>query len=367
MAASCSPEMAYNFAAGPARLPDAVLERAREELLARGPDGASTLERPFTGDTFRALLHHAKARLAELLELPPNYRILFLAGGAMHQFSLVPMNILGASRQAAYADSGYWSRRAMAEGERYGKVILAARHPGPAPLAAPPLEGWDLPPDCAYCHITPNETAEGVAYPDLPDTGDVPLVADCTSSFLTGPLDVSRFGLIYASAQKNIGPAGLTVVIVREDLLERPAPLVPPPLSYRVQAEQDSCVNTPPTWAIHLASLVFDWIAEAGGLATMAAANHRKAETLYATIDGSGGFYTAPVAPAHRSRTNVRFHLGDGTLTEAFLAQAEARGLTHLKGHRQVGGIRASLYNAMPQAGVEALADFMNDFARGHV
>lgn len=366
MAASCSPEMAYNFAAGPARLPDAVLERAREELFARGPDGASTLERPFTGDAFRALLAHARQRLADLLDLPPNYRILFLAGGAMHQFSLVPMNLLGASRRAAYADSGYWSRRAMAEGERYAEVTLAARHPGPEALAAPSLDGWELPPDCAYCHITPNETTDGIAYPALPDTGAVPLVADCTSSFLTGPLDISRFGLVYASAQKNIGPAGLTVVIVREDLLERPAPLVPSPLSYRVQAEQDSCVNTPPTWAIHLAALVFDWITEAGGLAAMAAANRKKADRLYAAIDGSGGFYTAPVVPGHRSLTNVRFHLGDTALTEAFLSQAEARGLTHLKGHRQVGGIRASLYNAMPQAGIEALVDFMQQFAQGH-
>ncbi|HJW23963.1 MAG TPA: 3-phosphoserine/phosphohydroxythreonine transaminase [Rhodocyclaceae bacterium] len=358
--------MSYNFSAGPARLPDVVLERARAELFSRGPDGASPLERPFTGDAFRAALARARETLAQLLDLPAGYHILFLAGGAMHQFSLVPMNLLGEARRAAYADSGYWSRRAMAEAARYAEVTVAARHEGPAALAAPPLEGWALPAGCAYCHITPNETVDGVAYPALPDTGDVPLVADCTSSFLTGPLDVSRFGLVYASAQKNIGPAGLTVVVVREDLLERPAPLVPAPLSYRLQAEQGSCLNTPPTWAIHLAALVFDWIAEASGLPAMATANRRKAETLYAAIDGSGGFYVAPVAPGHRSLSNVRFHLGEERLTRFFLAAAAAQGLANLGGHRQVGGLRASLYNAMPQAGVDALADFMADFARRH-
>lgn len=358
--------MIYNFSAGPARLPDAVLERGRAELFSRGPDGASPLERPFTGEAFRATLAQARETLARLLDLPAGYRILFLAGGAMHQFSLVPMNLLGEARQAAYADSGYWSRRAMAEAARYAEVMVAARHAGPAALAAPPLENWHLPAGCAYCHITPNETVDGVAYPGLPDTGDVPLVADCTSSFLAGPLDVSRFGLVYASAQKNIGPAGLTVLLVREDLLERPAPRVPAPLSYRLQAEQDSCLNTPPTWAIHLAALVFEWIAEAGGLPAMATANRCKAETLYAAIDGSGGFYVAPVAPGHRSPSNVRFHLTDEALTPVFLAAAAARGLANLGGHRQVGGLRASLYNAMPQAGVDALVDFMADFARRH-
>jgi len=361
-----SPSPAFNFAAGPARLPDAVLERARDELFVRGADGASALERPFTGDAFRATLARARERLAELLALPPNYRILFLAGGALHQFSLVPMNLLGDARQAAYADSGYWSRRAMAEGARYADVTLAARHAGPVPLAAPPLGHWALPAGCAYCHITPNETVEGIAYPGLPDTGDVPLVADCTSCFLTGPVDVSRFGVLYASAQKNIGPAGLTVVVIREDLLERPAPHVPAPHCYRLQAEHDSCLNTPPTWAIHVAGLVFDWIADAGGLAAMAGANRRKAERLYAAIDRSEGFYAAPVATGHRSGSNVRFHLADDRLTDTFLAEAGAHGFTHLRGHRQVGGLRASLYNAMPEAGAAALADFMAGFARRH-
>lgn len=355
--------MAYSFSAGPARLPDAVLARAREEMFARGPDGASVMERPFTGDLFRATLARAQERLTELLDLPGNYRILFMAGGAMHQFSLLPMNLLGPSRRAAYADSGYWARRAMDEAAKQAEIIVAARHAGDVPLAAPDLAGWDLPADCAYCHITPNETVDGLAYPALPDTGEVPLVADATSSFLTAPVDVGRFGVIYASAQKNIGPAGLTVVIIREDLLERSGTGLPGPFSYRVEAEQNSCFNTPPTWAIHFAALVFDWIAESGGLAAMAAANRQKADRLYAAIDGSGGFYGAPVLPGHRSPVNVRFHLPDPALTEDFLAEAESQGLTHLRGHRQIGGVRASLYNAMPAAGVAALTDFMADFA----
>ena len=356
----------YNFAAGPARLPDTVLEKARETLFVRGPDGASPLERPFTGEDFRATLAHARDRLAQLIDLPDGYHILFLAGGAMHQFSLVPMNLLGEARRAAYADSGYWAQRAMAEAQRYAEVVVAARFAGSMPLAAPPLGDWQLPADCAYCHITPNETVEGITYPSLPNTADVPLVADCTSCFLTAPMDVSKFGLIYASAQKNIGPAGLTVLVVREDLLERPAPQVPSALSYRLQAEADSCLNTPPTWAIHLAGLVFDWIFDAGGLAAMATANRRKADTVYRAIDGSGGFYQAPVAAGHRSPSNMRFHLADADLTEPFLAEAETHGLTNLRGHRRVGGVRASLYNAMPQAGAQALTAFMADFSRRH-
>lgn len=345
-------------------MPDAVLERAGAQLFARDASGASALERPFTGTAFRDVLAQAEQRLRQLLALPEHYRILFLAGGAMHQFSIVPLNLLGRARTVAYADSGYWAKRAIGEARRYAEVAIVARHAGAVPLAAPACDDWQLPADCAYCHITPNETVEGVAYPELPDCGDVPLVADCTSSFLAAPLDISRFGLIYASAQKNIGPAGLTVVIVREDLLERSAPLVPAPFNYRLQAEQHSCVNTPPTLAIHLAALVFDWLAESGGLPAMAAANRRKAARLYAAIDGSGGFYQAPVAAGHRSTTNVRFHLADEALTESFIGAAERQGLTNLRGHRHLGGIRASLYNAMPDAGVDALTAFMADFAR---
>lgn len=358
--------MSYNFAAGPACLPDAVLARAREELFMRGADGASTLERPFTVAASRELLARARQRLAQLLDLPAGYQILFLAGGAMHQFAAVPLNLLGTAPLAAYADSGYWAKRAITEARVHAEVAVVARHAGDAALAAPDLEEWRLPAGSAYCHVTPNETVDGLMYPALPEVGDVPLVADCTSCFLVAPIDVARYGLIYASAQKNIGPAGLTVVVVREDLLARPAPRAPAPLCYRVQAEQGSCVNTPPTWAIHLAALVFDWIAECGGLPAMAEANRRKAARLYGAIDRSDGFYRAPVAPGHRSPVNVRFHLRDERLTDAFVTQAEAAGLWHLRGHRHVGGVRASLYNAMPEAGVAALVDFMAGFARRH-
>ena len=355
---------AYSFAAGPARLADEVLAQAGETLFARGADGAAAIERPFTGDGFRAVLDSARQRLAELLAVPDHYRILFLAGGAMQQFALLPLNLAWDLRRAAYADSGYWSRRAIAEAERFVEVTIAARHDGPRPLAAPPLGGWNLPADAAYCHLTPNETVDGIAWPALPDTGAVPLVADCTSCLLTAPLDVSRFGLIYASAQKNIGPAGLTVVIVREDLLARaPGPL-PTPCSYAVQAREASRVNTPPTAAIHLAALAFDWIAARGGLPAMAEAGRRKAQAVYGAIDASGGFYSSPVATAHRSPVNVRFHLADDRLTGEFLAAAEHAGLHHLRGHPNIGGLRASLYNAMPLAGAEALAGFMADFAR---
>jgi phosphoserine aminotransferase len=357
----------WNFAAGPSRLPDAVLARAGEALFSRGADGAAAIERPFTGSALREVLTGARQCLTQLLGVPDNYRVLFLAGGAMHQFAIVPMNLLDPAsglRRVAYADSGYWSRRAMQEASRYAEVAVVARHAGNIALAAPALEDWQVPPDCAYCHITANETVDGVAYPKWPDTGSVPLVADMTSCFLGAPLDVSKFGLIYASAQKNIGPAGLTIVIVRDDLLLRPAAAAPSPLCYRLQAAQESCLNTPPTLAIHLAALVFDWIAESGGLPAMADANRRKAKLLYGAIDRSAGFYVAPVAPAHRSPTNVRFHLADEGLTERFLMDAETAGLTHLRGHRHLGGLRASLYNAMPLAGVAALVDFMAGFAR---
>lgn len=359
----------WNFAAGPARLPDAVLARAGTAVFGRGADGAAPIERPFTGAAFREVMAGARQRLVDLLDIPDNYRVLFLAGGAMHQFSAIPMNLVdraSGSARVAYADSGYWSRRAMQEAARYADVTVVARHAGSTPLAAPPLEHWRVPTDSAYCHITANETVDGIAYPAWPDTGAVPLVADATSCFLAGPLDVSKFGLIYASAQKNIGPAGLTVVIVREDLLLRPALLAPSPFCYRLQADQDSCTNTPPTLAIHLAAMVFDWIAECGGLPAMAAANLQKARLLYDAIDNSGHFYRAPVAPGHRSSTNIRFHLADIGLTRRFLVEAESSGLTHLAGHPHIGGVRASLYNAMPEAGALALARFMAQFARRH-
>ena len=346
--------MPWNFAAGPARLPDAVLERAAAELFQRGADGACALERPFTGPDFCATLAHAKQRLAELLKLPVNYTVLFLAGGAMQQFSLLPLNLCRPQQAAAYVNSGYWSGRAMAEASKQVPVVEFF----------PPAKGaWTVPVDCAYCHITPNETVDGSAYPAIPETGTVPLAADCTSSFLTAPLAVEKFGFIYASAQKNIAPAGLTVAIIRNDLLERCPANLPAAFSYRRQAKANSCVNTPPMFAIQMAAMVFDWIAEQGGLVEMAAAGQRKAALLYGAIDGSGGFYLAPVALAWRSPVNIRFHLAAPELTEYFIAEAASAGLHHLRGHAHFGGLRASLYNAMPEEGASALASFMADFA----
>jgi phosphoserine aminotransferase len=355
---------AYNFAAGPSQLPAAVLEQAREQWLACGDDGTTALERPFTGAAFGAALALARARLAALLAVPDNYHILFLAGGATQQFAMVPLNLLGDATHAAYADSGHWSQRAMGEARRYAAVTVAARYQGERPLAAPPLGRWQLPDDCAYCHITPNETADGIAYPALPDCGAVPLVADATSCLLTAPLELAQFGLVYAAAQKNLGIAGMTVVIVRDDLLQRPAALAPSVFNYRLQAAQGSRVNTPPTLAIELAGMMFDWVAQQGGVAEMQACGQRKAALLYGAIDGSGGFFRAPVAPGHRSPVNVRFELGEPALTARFLAHAAQCGLHNLSGHSRFGGLRASLYNAMPEAGVHALTACMADFMR---
>lgn len=347
--------MAWNFAAGPARLPDAVLARAATELFQRGADGACAIERPFTGPDFRAALDHARQQLSALLKLPANYQILFLAGGAMQQFSLLPMNLCAPGQPAAYANAGYWSTRAMAEAGKQAAIVEFV----------PPATGvWEVPDNCAYCHITPNETVDGSAYSTVPDTGPVPLAADCTSSFLTAPLAVEKFGFIYASAQKNIGPAGLTVAIIRDDLFERCPVDLPAPFSYRRQSEGNSCVNTPPMFAIQMAAMVFDWIAEQGGLAAMAEAGQRKAALVYRVIDGSAGFYQAPVAVASRSPVNIRFHLAAPELTETFITEAAMAGLHHLRGHAHFGGLRASLYNAMPEAGALALARFMAEFAR---
>jgi len=354
---------AYNFAAGPATMPAAVLARAREELFARGSDGAGLLERPFSHTATRAMLTDARERLAALLDLSARCRILFLAGGAMHQFAALPMNLLAAGQSAVYADTGYWARRAHGEAVRVAPAAALALQPA---TAFTEHGRSTLPANCGYCHLTLNETADGVAWPFLPDTGDVPLVADATSNFLAAPLDCTRFGVIYASAQKNIGPAGLTVVIVRDDILERDAPQVPSIWSYRLQAEQEGRVNTPPLPAIRIAAMVFDWIAEQGGLAALAEINRRKAATVYATIAASDGFYRCDIAPAWRSQMNVCFTLPDEARTEAFIAAAESAGLHNLRGHPRLGGIRASLYNAMPEAGARALAEFMAEFQRTH-
>ncbi len=353
----------FNFSAGPAVMPEAVLEQARAEMLDWNGTGMSVLEMPFTGREFKAIAAAARDGLRDLLAIPPHYKVLFVQGGASAQFSLVPMNLLRVKHRADYVETGYWSRKAMLEAARYCRVRVAASTASTGFDRVPEPGTVQPNPKAAYVHITSNETANGVEYHWTPATGGIPLVADMTSSFLSRPVEVERYGLIYAGAQKNIGPSGLTIVIVREDLLGASLPGTPTVLDYKVQADQDSMANTPLTYAIYLAGLVFQWLEGRGGLTIMERENARKGAILYAAIDGSQGFYRCPVVPRDRSRTTVCFRLRDGGLTPAFLDEAAARGLVNLGGHSAVGGLRAALFNAMPAEGVEALAAFMHDFA----
>jgi len=354
----------YNFSAGPATLPEAVLAQAREELLDWRGTGMSVMEMSHRGRHFLSIAEQAEADLRELLAVPPDYKVLFLQGGATSQFAMVPLNLTAEGGRADYLDTGHWSAKAIKEARRFVQVNVAASSADGRYTTVPPQAEWRLDPGAAYVHYTPNETIAGVEFPFVPETGDVPLVADMSSTLLSRPLDVSRFGVIYAGAQKNIGPAGLTVVIVRGDLVGRARDGIPSLFDYKLQADNGSMANTPPTYAWYIAGLVFDWLKRRGGLAAMAETNRAKAQRLYACIDGSGGFYRNPVDPVCRSWMNVPFVLHDAGLDAAFLAEAEAAGLVQLKGHRSVGGMRASIYNAMPPEGVEALVDFMNDFMR---
>lgn len=356
----------FNFAAGPAMLPPEVLRQVREELPYGQRGGMSVLELPFTGREFREIAAAAQRELSELLGVPAHYRILFMHGGASAQFAAVPLNLAGPVDKADYIETGHWASRALREAERYCEARVAASGAAGGFTRVPSQDEWRLGADAAYCHITTNETANGLEYHWTPDTGGVPLVADMSSNFLSGPIDVNRYGLIYAAAQKNIGTAGLAVVIVRADLLGRRQCAAPSILNYSMQAVSDSRYNTPPVFAVYVAGLVFDWLKRQGGLAEMARINRRKSARLYAAIDHSGGFYRCPAAPADRSRMNVCFTLADNRLEAEFLRQAEEQGLLNLKGHGAVGGIRASLYNAMPEEGVAALTDFMQHFAASY-
>jgi phosphoserine aminotransferase len=355
----------YNFSAGPAMLPQEVLERAAAEMLDWQGSGMSVTEMSHRGKEFMSIAAQAEADLREVMNIPAGYKVLFLQGGASSQFAMVPMNLLGEKVKADYVNTGIWSKKAIAEGRRYGAVSVAASGEDAKFTTIPDQDQWQLDPDAAYVHYTPNETIGGVEFHWIPETGTVPLVADMSSTILSRPVDVSRFGVIYAGAQKNIGPAGLTVVIVREDLIGEPLPGTPTMFSYRTQAESESMYNTPPTYAWYLAGLVFDWIKRHGGLQAMEALNARKAAKLYAAIDTSG-LYANPVDPACRSWMNVPFTLADAELDAKFLAEAKQGGLVTLKGHRSVGGMRASIYNAMPEAGVDALVQFMTDFEHRH-
>ncbi len=354
-----------NFSAGPAVLPEPVLEQVREELPDWQGSGMSVMEMSHRGPEYGRIIARAEEDLRALLEIPDSYRVLFLQGGATLQFAMVPLNLLG-DGVGAYVETGIWSRKAAEEARRFGRVAVVASSAGDGDRSVPPQAGWRLPAEASYCHIAGNETIGGLEFDFVPELGTVPLVSDASSHILSGPMDVRRYGLVYAGAQKNIGPAGLTLVLVREDLLGRAAPGTPTMLDYAVHAREGSMHNTPPTFAIYVAGLVFQWLRQLGGLARMAEINGRKAALLYGAIDGSGGFYRNGIAPRNRSRMNVPFFLHDPALDGVFLAEAESRGLVQLRGHRLLGGMRASIYNAMPESGVQALADFLGDFARRH-
>ncbi|HEC16374.1 MAG TPA: 3-phosphoserine/phosphohydroxythreonine transaminase [Sedimenticola sp.] len=352
---------AYNFSAGPAMLPEEVLLQAQEELPDWRGSGMSVMEMSHRSKEFVSIAEQAEADLRELLAVPDDYRVLFLQGGASSQFAMVPLNLLRGKSGADYINTGSWSKKAIAEARKFCEVNIAGSSEASGFTSVPAQDELNLNPDAAYVHCTPNETIGGVEFPYVPETGGVPLVADMSSTILSRPIDVSRYGVIYAGAQKNIGPAGLTVVIVREDLIGGAAADTPAMFDYSVHAEAGSMYNTPPTYAWYLAGLVFQWLKRNGGLEAMAQINRRKAEALYDAIDNSG-FYANPVDKPCRSWMNVPFTLADPDLDATFLAEAKEAGLLTLKGHRSVGGMRASIYNAMPEAGVRALIEFMAGF-----
>jgi phosphoserine aminotransferase len=354
----------FNFSPGPAALPAEVMREAQGEFLDWQHDGMSVMEISHRSKAFLRVAAEAEADLRELLGVPPNYKVLFMQGGASAQFGIVPLNLTSPGSTVDYIDTGHWSRKGVEEARRYCRVHVAA-DAGGRYTTVPAQHELRFSEAPRYVHYTPNETIGGVEFGYIPTTPGAPLVADFSSSILSEPLDVSRFGLIYAGAQKNIGPAGLTLVIVREDLLGSARRETPSVFDYRLVAEQGSMLNTPPTFAWYMAGLVFKWLKRAGGLPAVAAQNRRKADLLYAAIDASD-FYRNPVAREARSRMNVCFTLADPALDARFLAEADAASLKNLKGHRVVGGMRASLYNSMPLAGVAALVEFMRDFERKH-
>lgn len=353
----------YNFSAGPAMLPESVLKQAQDELPDWHGAGASIMEMSHRGKEFVSVAAEAEKDVRDLLGVPANYKVLFLQGGATTQFATIPMNILRGKTKADYIWTGAWGKKAISEAKKYCDVNVAASSQSDNFSSIPAFDRWSLDSEAAYVHYTPNETIGGVEFHWVPDTGDVPLVADFSSTILSRPIDVSRFGIIYAGAQKNIGPSGVTLVIVRDDLIGHALPVTPSVYDYAQQAEADSMLNTPPTYAVYIAGLVFKWLKEQGGLSEMGKINERKAGKLYAAIDQSS-FYSNPVEKSARSWMNVPFVLANAELDKEFLVGATEAGLTTLKGHRSVGGMRASIYNAMPEAGVDALIDYMADFEK---
>jgi len=355
----------YNFAAGPATLPEPVLEQAAQEMLDWHGSGVSVMEMSHRGKEFISIAEQAEASLRKLLAIPANYKVLFLQGGATLQFSAVPLNLLRGKKSADYVNTGEWSKKAIKEAKRYCAVNTAASSEDRNFSYAPEQSAWKLDPNAAYVHYTSNETIGGVEFHWVPETDGVPLVADMSSHILSRPMDVARYGLIYAGAQKNIGPAGLAIVIVRDDLIGAAAPQTPTLLDYKVQAENGWMFNTPPTYAVYIAGLVFEWLQQLGGLKKMEELNRAKARVLYDFLDETE-FYYSPVAKSDRSLMNVPFRLKNETLDAEFLKQSKSRGLVELKGHRSVGGMRASIYNAMPIEGVRALVAFMREFQAQH-
>ncbi|MGH8515985.1 MAG: 3-phosphoserine/phosphohydroxythreonine transaminase [Panacagrimonas sp.] len=352
-----------NFSAGPATLPLTVLEQVREELLDWRGSGMSVMEMSHRDKEFVSIASEAEKNLREVAGIPSNYKVLFMQGGATAQFALIPLNLLRGKAGADYVLTGDWGKKALKECGRYGKANVAASGEAGKFTSIPDRASWTLDPDAAYVHITTNETIHGVQFQSTPDTGAVPLVADMSSDILSRPIDVSKFGLIYGGAQKNIGPAGVTIVIVREDLIGQAAAATPGVFDYKQVADNESMLNTPPCFAWYVSGLVFKWIKAEGGLAGVGARNQRKAKLLYDYIDAQD-FYRNPVNKADRSWMNVPFTLANAELDADFLKGAKAAGLSGLKGHRAVGGMRASLYNAMNEQGVAALVDYMKEFAR---
>ena len=357
-------ERVYNFSAGPSMLPEAVLQKAAAEMLNYRDSGMSVMEMSHRSPVYEQIIAEAEALLRNVMEIPDNYKVLFLQGGASTQFAAVPLNLM-TSGKADYVLSGQFSTKAYQEAQKYGDAYAVASSKDINFSAVPKVKKEDFRKDADYVHICLNNTIYGTKYSYIPDTGDIPLVADLSSCILSEPVDVSKFGVIYAGAQKNMAPAGLTVVIIREDLLGKARKETPTMLDYKVMADNGSMYNTPPCYCIYMAKLVYEWILELGGLSAMKARNEKKAALLYGYLDGQN-YYKAPVAKDSRSMMNVTFVTGDAELDKKFCVEAAKAGLVNLKGHRSVGGMRASIYNAMPYEGVERLVEFMAEFAKNN-
>ncbi|MDY0191095.1 MAG: 3-phosphoserine/phosphohydroxythreonine transaminase [Desulfuromonas sp.] len=354
-------EQTFNFSGGPAVMPESVLIRAQSELLNWHNSGMSVLEMPFTGSHFMGIMASAKQKIRQILSVPDNYHVLFMQGGASTQFALVPMNLLSAHGQAVYIDSGYWSRKAATDAAAFGRVHIGASNQDRQPLSMPEASTWSIPDNADYCHITSNETAQGVALHTDPQLASTALIADMTSDFMSRPIRIENYAMLYAGTQKNIGPTGLVILIIRDDLLEKMRPETPRMLSYKQHIINNNRLNTPLTYSIYLTDLVCDWIIQQGGVSALLARNQQRAQRLYNIID-QDSFYTCAVDPLHRSIMNICFHLPTPQLKQHFIATAEQQGLLHLQGHQQFGGIRASLYNAQTDQTLQALGHFMQQF-----